>query len=74
MLRITVILFVNSENEKILLAEGVSENVSDKGSVHNYVPYIVTGIKHSCQDIGARSLSDLRFVGDVHFPWLQTTL
>merc|ERR1719204_1382470 len=39
---------------------GISGSIVDKGSVLRYLPYLIRGLQHGCQDIGSRSLSSLR--------------
>jgi len=48
-----------SEDQQIKVAQGVSGAVVDKGSMLNYVPYLIQGLKQSFQDMGVRSVAEL---------------
>lgn len=54
----------------VKVAQGVSGTVQDKGSLHQYVPYLVQGVKHGMQDLGEINLDKLRealYAGELRF-------
>lgn len=48
-----------STDSVIRVAQGVSGSVADKGSLTRYLPYLTTGLRHSLQDMGHRSLTEV---------------
>lgn len=59
-----------SENDKVFVAQGVSGSVVDKGTIRKFIPYVYNGLQHSLQDIGVKSLAELREkvnAGEVRF-------
>lgn len=48
-----------AEESRVRVAQGVTGSVVDKGSMFDYVPYLIQGLKHSLQDIGARDIHTL---------------
>lgn len=44
---------------QIMVAQGVSGTVQDKGSMFSYLPYLMQSLKHGLQDIGMQSVTKL---------------
>ena len=47
------------EDQKIRVAQGVSGAVVDKGSLFEFIPYLMQGVRHALQDMGSRDISAL---------------
>jgi IMP dehydrogenase len=58
------------EGQRVKVAQGVSGTVVDKGSINQYLPYLMQGLRQSLQDLGCRSIQDLHTAlqtGDLRF-------
>ena len=41
--------YFHSESDRLMVAQGVSGSIVDKGSVLKFLPYLDSGLRHGCQ-------------------------
>ena len=41
------------------VAQGVVGSVVDKGSLRQYLPYLIQGVRHGFQDMGVKNLKEM---------------
>ncbi|ORY75933.1 IMP dehydrogenase [Leucosporidium creatinivorum] len=59
-----------SEGDAVRVAQGVAGAVPDKGSLRKFIPYLYTGLQHSLQDMGTRSIVEMQekaYSGELRF-------
>ena len=52
--------YLSEDNNKVLVPQGVSGTVLDRGSLADYVPYLMKGLEQSFQDMGHQNVTSLR--------------
>lgn len=63
------------EDKDILVPQGVSGAVVDKGSILSLIPYLIKGLQHSFQDMGIQSINSLHsklYSGELRFEMRST--
>lgn len=59
-----------SEDDKVVVPQGVTGTVLDRGSLVDYVPYLMKGLQQAFQDMGHRTVTKLHealYSGDLRF-------
>jgi len=59
-----------SDKSQIKVAQGVSGAVQDRGSIYDYIPYLIAGVKHGKQDLGIKSIREMHkclYSGELRF-------
>ncbi|MHB9037863.1 MAG: IMP dehydrogenase [Armatimonadota bacterium] len=62
--------YLSEDNNRVVVPQGVSGTVLDRGSLADYVPYLMKGLQQSFQDMGHRSVDSLRealYSGNLRF-------
>jgi len=62
--------YFQGDNDDVRVAQGVSGAIVDKGSIHRFVPYLITGIRYGHQDMGIKSLELMKtqtYSGELRF-------
>ena len=52
--------YFSSSHATMRVAQGVVGSVVDKGSLRQYLPYLVQGVRHGFQDLGVMSMQDMK--------------
>lgn len=61
-----------NDTNAIIVSQGVSGAVVDKGSIKNLLPYLAEALRHAMQDVGASSINHLTTLRDdeeLRFEW-----
>ena len=51
--------YFTSSHASMRVAQGVVGSVVDKGSLRQYLPYLVQGVRHGFQDMGIKNLDEM---------------
>lgn len=52
--------YCDTNTDDVFVSQGVTGCVVSKGSISKHIPYLCKAVKHGMQDIGTRSVDDLR--------------